>query len=839
MEQRASPFGEQLRQFRVRAGLSQVALAERANLSPAAVATLERGVRSTPYPRTVDALAQALGLSAQERAALAATAGRPRRLPQAMALRPDQSRVRAEPLPFWLTSFVGREAEVEAVRVLLDPARSAVRLLTLLGPGGVGKTRLAVAVAADLVDAYPDGMVFVDLAPVRDQRLVPATIARALDLRESGGRSAREVLLESLRERQVLVVLDNFEQLLGARFLLAELLQRCPRVALLVTSRAALRVQGEYRFPVAPLATPRVLPGGNAAQGIGASPAVQLFVARAQAMAADFVLTDGNTATVADICCRLDGIPLAIELAAARVPLLPPAALLRRLERRLSVLTGGAADLPERQQTLRATLTWSYELLEPASQVLFRRLAAFTGGWTMEAAEAVCADAVLPVDAVLDRLQELVDSSLVRGADEAGREKIADASDEPRLEMLDTVRELALELLEASGEAEVVRARHAAYLVQVAERLVTALRTSGHTDNVVRLGRERDNLRAALDWLSSRADLQPALGLAAATAWLWAAEGQVAEGRDQLDRLLTAAPEPTPARAAALLSAAMLAWGQGDYESQERLARESLVITRARGQPGATAEALSTLGAAAFQRGEYSTARVLLAESLDLFRGLGQQLGIGWTLMRLASVARDQGQFAEAEHLYQEALGLRRAAEDRSGVAHILSNLSWLAHYTGAHTRAWALQEESLAIRRASGDRREIAMSLVVLARIALAQGARATAWAPLCEGLNLCRAVGDRWEIVLALEVLAGLLAADQPARALRLAGATSVLRAAIGRPVPPPEQPLLEAWLEPAWRALGDAAAAAWAEGANLTADAALAAALADALEACAEVG
>jgi tetratricopeptide (TPR) repeat protein len=387
--------------------------------------------------------------------------------------------------------------------------------------------------------------------------------------------------------------------------------------------------------------------------------------------------------------------------------------------------------------------------------------------------------------------------------------------------MLETMREFALDLLQTSGELEVLHARHAAYLLQMAGQVITALKDSGHTDAIVGLGRERDNLRAALAWLASLGDQQPALRLAAAAAWVWMAEGQVAEGREQLTRLLALTPEPTPARATALLSAAMLAWGQGDYQMQERLARESLAIAQAEGLPEETAEALSTLGAAAFQRGEYDTARGLLVESLDRFRGLGQRLGIGWALMRLASVARDQGQFAEAERLYEEALALRRAAGDRTGVAHILSNLSWLALYAGAHARARTLQEESLVIRREGGDRREVAMSLIVLARIALAQGARTAAWAPLQEGIDLCRAIGDRWAIALALEALAGLIAMNQPASALRLAGAAATLRAAIGRPMPAPERPIVEAWLEPAWRALGEAATAAWAAGASMPLD------------------
>jgi len=381
-----------------RAGLSQAELAERANLSPAAVTTLERGVRSLPYPRTVQALSEALGLSAAEHADLVAAAHRSARSRQPPASVLDEPLTQATlPLPVWLTSFVGRELEVEAVRSRLAPDEAAERLLTLVGPGGVGKTRLAVAAAAALGPAYPDGIVFVDLAPFQDARLVPASIARALGLRESGGRSAREQLLEYLRQRRVLLVLDNFEHLLEAAPLVPELLRQCPHVAVLVTSRSALHTQGEQRFVVAPLATSSA-EARTAEQTISTSPAAQLFVDRAQAVAADFAVNEQHAPVIAEICRRLDGIPLAIELAAARAGLLRPDALLRRLERRLPLLTGGARDLPARQQTLRKTLAWSHDLLDPGAQVLFRRLAVFAGGWTLEAAEAVCADAERPAE---------------------------------------------------------------------------------------------------------------------------------------------------------------------------------------------------------------------------------------------------------------------------------------------------------------------------------------------------------------------------------------------------------------------------------------------------------
>ena len=336
---------------------------------------------------------------------------------------------------------------------------------------------------------------FVDLAPLRDARLVPAAIARAVGVRESAGRSAGEVLLDALRERRLLLVLDNLEHLLPAAALLAELLGACPAVALLVTSRAALRLSAEQRFPVAPLATPAEDEPSPAA--IAAAPAARLFVERARSVVPEFRLEPEGAAMVGAICRRLDGMPLAIELAAARAALLGPAVLLRRLEHRLSLLTGGPADLPERQQTLRATLAWSHDLLEPAAQVLFRRLAVFAGGWMLEAAEAVCADARVPTDEVLGQLQVLADSSLIQV------HRPGEAAGESRFVLLETVREYALEQLEAAGEGDELRARHAAYLLALGEQAERHVASAEQAVWQDRLSGELDNLRAALAWAGS------------------------------------------------------------------------------------------------------------------------------------------------------------------------------------------------------------------------------------------------------------------------------------------------------------------------------------------------
>ncbi|MBV9581726.1 MAG: XRE family transcriptional regulator, partial [Chloroflexi bacterium] len=530
-------FGQQLRRLRVERGLTQQTLAERAGLATRAVAALEGGARRRPYPHTVAVLAEALGLVAHERASFTELAGR--------VAPPAAPAVAVAWLPVWPTALVGREDEVRAICGLLHPEGSAVRLLSLVGPGGVGKTRLAVAAAAALVPHYPDGVVFVDLAPVREPRFVAATIARALKLREAG---AREQLPAYLHARQLLLVLDNFEHLLGAGPLLAKLLAECPAVALLVTSRAALHLRGEQRFPVAPLATP--VDGSASLEAIGGAPAVRLFVERARAADPAFVLEATNAQAVAGVCRRLEGLPLTLELAAARASLLSPEALLRRLERRLPVLTGGAADLPERQQTLRSTLVWSFDLLEPAAQVLFRRLAVFVGGWTLEAAEAICADATLAAGDVLNRLQELVDSSLVRRLETGTRE--------PRYGQLETVREYAGEELVTSGELERIRAAHAVFYTRLAEPAAAAQTSApwvggqapALTDAALdRLEAELDNLQAALDWWATTGRPAEGLHLAVGLSPLWSRRGHYAAGRRWLEALLELADQPAPAGA--------------------------------------------------------------------------------------------------------------------------------------------------------------------------------------------------------------------------------------------------------------------------------------------------
>jgi len=707
-------LGASLRYLRERAGLSQAELATRAGLGLTTLKALEGDRRHQPHHHTLLLLAEALGLTTSDRDAWLESArlgGQTSQTPGARAPRrprePEQTA-----LPTWLTTFVGRAAEVESVRRLLDPSASAVRLLTLVGTGGVGKTRLAVVVAASLAETYLDGVVFVDLAPLHDARLVPAAIARALGLREGGGRSANDLLLEDLFERQILLVLDNFEQVLEARPLVSELLRRCPRVAALVTSRAALRVQGEHRFAVAPLLTPSA-EADTSIEDIRTSPAVQLFVARAQDGVGEFALTSATAATIASICRQVDGIPLAIELAAARVPLLSPGVLLQRLERRLPLLTDGDADLPQRQQTLRTTLAWSHDLLDYAAQLLFRRLAVFVGGWTLEAVETICGGAGLPADDVLRWLQILVDSSLVRRQEERG--------DEPRLGMLDTIREYATEQLTASGELESIRARHAEFYARLAEPLDASARTiwlwanspapvlSDHA--LDRLETELDNVVAALNWWLSTARVAEGLRLAVAANWSWSRRGQYTAGRHWLEAMLDLVERAAPPtafraeRAVALTEAGTLAGYQGDREQARVFFRRSVNLWRELDHAPGLALALATLGHAEWVAGDAQRAITLLEEALTRSRAANVPHTVAISLRNLGLVARSKSRYAHAEALFTEAAAQALPPGWYRGysLARSLSCLGRVAFLQDDLVRARALYRHSFDVIREAG----------------------------------------------------------------------------------------------------------------------------------------
>jgi predicted ATPase len=722
-------------------------------------------------------------------------------------------------LPTHPTALIGRERELAEVRGLFS---DGVRLVTLTGPGGTRKTRLGLQVAAELLDRFPDGVCFVDLAPISDPTLVPSTIAQALGVRDVGNRPIVDAVKEYLRVRSVLLLPDNFEQILPAASVVADLLAACPGLAVLATSREALRLRGEQEYAVPPLALHDARQG-TTAEVVSDSPAVALFGQRARAVRADFALTAENALAVAEICRRLDGLPLAIELAAARIRVLAPEALLGRLERRLPLLTGGARDLPARQQTLRDTVAWSYDLLGEGERRLFRRLAVFVGGCTLEAAEAVCGrDGDLGLH-VLDGLDRLSARSLI-----ALRET---ADGEPRFGMLETIREFGLERMEVATEVASIRRRHAQHFLSLAEMAWPKLVGPEQQAWLSRLEVEHDNLRAALAWsLSDSGDAEVGLRLAWALYRFWWKRGYRTEGRAWLARALArGGPVRCELRAKALNGAGVLARAVSDLPAARLAFEQSLAIYQGLDDRWGVANALHNLASIAIQERSYEQAAALLEQSLAMWRDVGDRWGIAMALTFQADVAEDQGDYDRAAMLWQESLTLARELGEIRETAGILGSLGRLARLSGDQDGAAALLEESLGLME-SEDRPAIANVLHELGRVAQARGDRRRAKALHRESLALCREVGDREGIAESLERLAALAVAEAHAdRAARLLGAAAALRAAIGLATPPAERTEYERDVEVVRIALDDLDfRAAWAAGRAMTLEQAVAYAL-----------
>jgi len=803
----SSAFGEALRSLRLSAGLTQRALAERSGVARRTIQDLERGV-GRPQRQSVSRLISVLRpppeTAAQLDRATSAPRGRARRQSEAnhnpaLAHGPTQdggnpvTRTPGERLPIPLTTFVGRERQLAEITSLLAERR----LLTLTGPGGSGKTRLALEVAARLESTYRDGVYRVSLAPLADPVLVASNIVDVLAIQEAPNQPAEVSLELSIGARQLLLLLDNFEHLLPGAPLIVRLLMACPRLSVLVTSREVLRLSGEHVYPVPPLTVPdlaAVNSSGDVVASASASEAVRLFVDRAQSADAGFRLDRDGALAVAELCVRLDGLPLAVEIAAARSRLLSPRAMVARMERRLPLLTGGPRDLPARQRTLRDTIAWSYDLLDEAEQCLFRTISVFAGGCTLAAVEAVSGLPALAgpgTEAVtetglLDDLASLVDKSLVRRVD--------DPDGEPRFMMLETLREFGTEQLTARGELPALRDRHLAHYLACAETAQAQLQGPLQALWFDRLERENDNLRSALEWSSTdgalvelpgtnTAPATPRFGLgirlAAALGFYWVLRGRGRENLPRVMALVALARPGTFERARAVTVAAHVQGHMlGDYQTAIPFADEGVATWRALGDADGIAVALLRRGQLAFETGDYPLATTLLTEAQARFRELGKDAGPEVpTACWIAEVAQAQGDLGRAERIYDEVLPAARARGDSHVIAHSLREIARLRRRQGDPAYALTLLRESAVL------------------------------YVPIKDVRCAC----------ILLEDLAGALCeCGRPTDAARLFGAAVVLREIIGKPLTRAQHVTHDRDVATVKRQLGpDAFAAAWSEG------------------------
>ena len=642
-------------------------------------------------------------------------------------------------LPSQLSSFVGRDDEmVELARIL-----ATTRLLTLTGPGGIGKTRLAMRLAGDYLANFKDGVWLVRLDAITDAKLVPPTLASVVGVREQPGRPLPDVLAESLAERQLLAILDNCEHLLQACAELVEpLLQACPGLQILATSRERLGVTGEVAWPVPSLAVPGPAESLTADQ-VNECASARLFLERAVAANPDFALTDANAESVAQVCRRLDGQPLALELAAARLNALSIEHLAQRLDDRLRLLAGGRRTALPRHQTLRAAIDWSHALLSQSEQVLFRRLAVFAGGWTLEAAEAVCPGAGIDSRDVLDLLCSLVDRSLV---------STAQSGTAHRYRQLDTIREYALERLDASGEAHGVGRAHIDYFLSLAELAEVKLRGREQVEWFRRLEAEHDNLRAALTWALEHRTWDLAERLGGSLWFFWYIRGHVNEGAHWLQRVLATSTERSLAHVRMLNATGYLLSASGARDASLALHEEALALSRELGDTPNSAESLRCVGRVTLLHGDYARGTQLLHEALALFREMGDSWSIGLSLNNLGNAARARGDYEQADALYRQSLGLQREIGNVWGIAVALGNLAGVATFYGDVQRSAVLAREALSLQRELGMTQGIAESLLMLGTEARSRGAFDEAQALFEESLLLRRHLGNHYVIGVGL---------------------------------------------------------------------------------------
>jgi predicted ATPase/DNA-binding winged helix-turn-helix (wHTH) protein len=711
-----------------------------------------------------------------------------RELPQTKSSRKRRN------LPVPRTSLIGREQQAMEVSGLL--LREDVRLLTLTGPGGAGKTRLAIAVATAIADQFTAGVQFVNLASIKHPDLVATALADALEIQQVVNRTIPQLIGDQLRNSgPFLLLLDNFEQVLPAATVVAEILEACPFLKILVTSRSSLRIYGEQEFPVTPLAR---------------DSAIELFVQRAAAVWPDFTITSENAPAIQEICLRLDGLPLAIELAAARTKVLSPNAILDRLQSRLQLLTAGSVDLPERQQTLRNTIEWSHDLLNEAERRLFRRVSVFVGGCTLEAAEAVCnTTRDLRMD-LFEGLSSLVDKNLVQ---HTGREEV-----EPRFAMLETIREYAFDCLTDSGEQSAARRAHAAYCLVLAEEGNPELSPADRIRWLTQCDVEIDNFRCALDWLFQTQDLEWGLRLCIALFRFWEMREHLTEGRGRLETILRlAGTGHSRERATVAHFIGALATAQGDYLAAEHYLEQSLSLYEELGDQSGIAASLNALAVSARDRGDYSSAQGNFEKSLACWRLLPDRLATARCLHNLANVVKVRGDYPRARWALREATDIFEELGDRSGAAWSMNQLGDISREQEDLAAAREFYLRALAVFREAGDAWGSARSLTDLGYVNCEQGDHLAAHKAYREALQIFLDLGHRRGIARALEGSACLaLAQGHTARALMLAGAAAQLRELLGAPLPQAEQRKLDQTLLPAWESLSEVAGkGAWEEG------------------------